>query len=70
MTLGPKVEAKAVIVHPGQPLRALENISVKAQTADGTQVSQDIGGWVAMPPEHWDAIKRVLDKEQPSTSKP
>jgi hypothetical protein len=32
-------------------------------TGSEAMISQDVGGWVAMPPEHWDAVKRQLEKK-------
>lgn len=63
LTLGPKVATKYTIVHPGKPLQILEPAKVKARLLDGTgdPVTQDIGGWVCLPPEHWEAIKRALE---------
>jgi hypothetical protein len=50
-------------------VRILENRKLQARTlaskkVDGATitgvVSQDVGGWVAMPEEHWDVIERKL----------
>lgn len=65
LTLGPKAKTDIVILKAGKPLRILENVTVKAKplkTLGIEPVEQDIGGWVAMPPEHWEAIKRAIEK--------
>lgn len=64
LTLGPQVRTEYTIVHVGKPLQVLESSKVKGRVLDGTgdAVDQDIGGWVVMPPDHWDAVKRTLEK--------
>jgi hypothetical protein len=71
ITLGPKTEVRAVIVTPGLPVEIIENQKVKAhvlteaQTEKGGEVNpfyQDVGGWIAMPPEHWQAVKREIER--------
>ena len=66
---GPKTETHHVLIKPGVPVRILENRKLQARTlaskkVDGATitgvVSQDVGGWVAMPEEHWDVIERKL----------
>ena len=65
VTVGPRVETQVVILRPGNPVRILENRKLKCQSMTGSEamISQDVGGWVAMPPEHWDAVKRQLEKK-------
>ena len=67
LTLGPTVKTEYVIVHPGKPLEVLENATVKGKVLDGTAdpVRQDIGGWVVMPQDHWNAVKRRLEAGKP-----
>jgi len=46
---------------------------MKGQTQDGTEVEQDVGGWIMMPPGHWEVIQRHLQqslKQQVSPKKP
>jgi len=65
--VGPKTQTDYVLVKPGVPVRVLENrvltcrtlVSEKGSSPSGT-VRQDVGGWVAMPEEHWDVIERKL----------
>ena len=61
LTIGPKTKEIYTIVHPGKPLRILENRKVKGRVMDGTggAVEQDLGGWVAMPEEHFAALQRA-----------
>ena len=64
LTLGPTVKTEYVIVKPGLPCRVLENETVRVKLLNGTadSVEQDIGGWVCMPPEHWETILPILEK--------
>jgi len=64
LTLGPVTKTEYVLIHPGKPLTALENKTVRARVLDGTgdAVKQDIGGWIMLPPDHWEAIKKRLEK--------
>ena len=62
-TIGPTVEVRHVLIHPGQPLRILENVTVDGERLDGGGAAEhDVGGWVAMPPSHWEVIKAHLEK--------
>lgn len=46
-----------MIVHPGQPLRVMESVTVKGERLDGGGIAEhDVSGWVMMPPDHWDLI--------------
>jgi hypothetical protein len=71
VTLGPQVRTQYVVLHPGKPMQALENVKVKGRVlnAGGTEagvgdtVEQDVGGWIFMPQDHWDAVKRQLEKQ-------
>lgn len=64
-TLGPTVETRYVIVHPGQPLRAMANQQIDGERMDGAGVvSQDVGGWVMMPPDHWAVIDKLIKQAQ------
>ena len=62
--MGPQVKTEYVIIHPGKPAQVLENKGLVVKTLDGqgNPVVQDVGGWVAMPPDHWAAIKAALEK--------
>ena len=63
-TLGPRVKTETIIVRAGRPLLITENVTVKGQIAGSDeQVHQDIGGWIALPEDHWDALMRALDKK-------
>ena len=61
-TIGPRIATKYIIVHPGKPIEVLENRKIKGILLEdpGDPVTMDIGGWVAMPPEHWEAVTRAL----------
>ncbi len=50
-----------MIVHAGQPMRAMENQTLDGERMDGAGVvHQDVGGWVMMPPDHWAVIQKML----------
>lgn len=63
LTLGPKTKTVYVVVFPGKPLEVVEPATVKGRLLDGSgdAVVQDVGGWILMPPEHWEAVKRALE---------
>ena len=62
-TLGPVTECKYVIVRPGQPIQIMQNVKVKGRRIDTNDVAKiDIGGWYAMPKEHFEALKRAAEK--------
>lgn len=62
--IGPQVETRYVIQKAGKPFRILGNVKVNGRLMDddGATVIQDVGGWVTMPPEHWEAVQRALEK--------
>ena len=66
LTLGPKTKTVYTIVYPGKPLEILEQVKVKARVIDGAgdPITQDIGGWICLPPEHWEAVKRALEAKK------
>lgn len=66
LRIGPEVKETYTILHPGRPMEVLKNAKVTGRLIDGTgqAVTQDVGGWVMMPPEHWAAIRRALEKEK------
>lgn len=62
-TLGPTIEKRTIIVHAGTGIEILDQVTVKAHllTDDGHDTfEQDIGGWVCLHPDHWDAVKREI----------
>ena len=68
-TLGPKVKTNYVFVYPGQPLIVAENSKVKVMmdqsgAVDNTPKTVDIGGWYAMPQEHYHALARAAGIEE------
>lgn len=65
LTLGPQVKTEYVIAHPGKPVQVLENKDLVVRTLDGqgSPIVKDVGGWVAMPLDHWTALKTVLEKQ-------
>lgn len=71
VTLGPKTKTEYHVVHAGKPFQALDNKTLKGKTLEGTgdAVEQNVDGWVFMPPDHWDLIKRMLDKKPTEAQK-
>lgn len=67
VTLGPMTEKKLVVVRPGVPVEILENRELDCRIlTDEDGVSdifhQDVGGWIAMPPEHWETLKAEFER--------
>lgn len=62
LTLGPTVQREFILVKPGQPVLILSNAKVRGQRLDDGSVvdGQQIGGWVAMPREHWEILQPLL----------
>jgi hypothetical protein len=67
LTLGPTIQREVVVVHAGQPVVIRENVTVKAHRADAPDApfEVDIGGWIAMPPEQFDELMRILLESAP-----
>lgn len=73
INLGPRTATEIVIVNPGNPVVLIENKAIKAVPytwGDGkltelkvsTPPKIDVGGWVAMPKGHFEALMRKLDQ--------
>ena len=65
ISLGPRVRTEYVILHAGRPIQVLENVKVKGRAIDGSgdAVEQDVGGWIMQPSDHWEAVKRGLERK-------
>lgn len=66
---GPVVKNELLIIKAGVPVEILKNVTVRGRTLgvdskDGQykEVDQDVGGWVTMPPEHWEMIQADLKR--------
>lgn len=66
-----EISATTVIVEAGKPVKLLQTTDPKAPKIivvaallkdEKIQVKQDISGWVAMPPSHWEQVKAALDE--------
>lgn len=67
LTLGPTIETRYVIVYPGMPGQVMDSKTVPLRLLGRDEVvRQDIGGWITMPREHFDALVRALTT-QPKT---
>lgn len=66
LTLGPRTRTAYIMVIPGKPLVILSQTTVTGRrldvAADSPTIQQDIGGWVAMPQAHFDALMRAAKK--------
>jgi len=63
--VGPEETERVVYVKPGQPGRVVGNVSVEIELTAAKAKKfrkQDIGGWVVMPPEHYDALMARLEE--------
>jgi len=61
LTLGPTTKVEYVVVYPGQPLQVMENETVKVRSLEDDSIGrQDIGGWIAMPRQHYEELFRRL----------
>jgi hypothetical protein len=57
--IGPQEKETITILHPGRPIKILRNCTVDARPLKDEQAKPakvDVGGWIAMPPDHWDAV--------------
>lgn len=71
-SIRPIDNAKYVVVEPGDPIQALDSadgktnrVIVKGVTLKGGAVStQDVTGWVMMPPSHWKIVSAQLEKDK------
>jgi len=53
-----------VIYRPGKPGLILKNVKVPVKhLATGEITEIDVGGGIYMPVEHWEVIKKRLDRE-------
>jgi hypothetical protein len=64
LTLGPKTKTVYTLIHPGRPIQILDKATVTGRVLDGTgdAVKQDVGGWVVMPMDHFNALKSAAEK--------
>lgn len=71
----PKETTKYVVLRAGQPGQILQGQPTKMRVrslATGEIVeNESVDGWVTMPQEHWDTVKRNLEngKEKESSEK-
>ena len=67
LTLGPQVEKKAIILKAGVPVEILEQqtLDCRVLTDKDGEVDvfrQDVGGWIAMHPDHWASLKAEMKR--------
>jgi len=57
------VKTEFVILKPGKPVIILDNqrVKVKPLLGEGGLSRISLGGWVAMPQEHFEALKRAAE---------
>jgi hypothetical protein len=69
LTLGPRIATKYVIVRPGKPLQVLsQGIVVEGRILNQSDeqagvVKQDISGWIVMPLDHFEALKKAAESQ-------
>jgi len=64
-SVGPQVESRIAIMRPGDAMMITENIKVKGKLLKDPkagEVKQDIGGWMAMPLNHWEIVKEEIKR--------
>lgn len=61
LTLGPRTKTDIVMVGVGRPIQILETAEVRGRALEDDAIveGQNIGGWVAMPREHYDEMMRA-----------
>lgn len=70
LSLGPQIKTEYVLVKAGRPFRALKNQSVTGRLLDETEatytndITQDVGGWIFMPEEHWRLVQKELEAKR------
>ncbi len=68
ISVGPQVQREIVFVHPGAPCRIAEDVEVEVtvKKPDGTSARQrqNIGGWMTLPPDVYDAVKAALEAKK------
>lgn len=65
LTLGPKIERRAIIIASGVPVEIIESRKLECHALNETEVNpfqQDVGGWIAMPPDHWKTVKSEIER--------
>jgi hypothetical protein len=67
--LSAKRETVIVMVNPGKPGLVAQKVKARIKIGDNDSVEQEIGGWVVMPPEHWERIKEKLKEENKEEGK-
>lgn len=63
--IGPQEKETITVLHPGRPVRILRNVALEARPLndeDGTPANVDVGGWVAMPPDHWKEVTASIQR--------
>ena len=74
LTIGPTVEKRLIVVKAGAPLQVTDQVNVHGRllTADEKSdiIEVDIGGWVVMHPDHWEAVKRTVENARLNPKKP
>ena len=52
------------LVGVGKPGQILNDTTVdfRQLNSDGQHVRQNVGGWIAMPPDHWEIVKEALEE--------
>lgn len=77
ISLGPKIEKRAIMVYPGVPVEIIQSAKVECHTLAKTEkegetdvFKQDVAGWVAMPPDHWRSLKAEVQRLRKKCGEP
>ena len=64
LSIGPKTKTEYIIARPGHPAQVVEQKTILTILPENASqpVSQDVGGWIVMPREHYEALMKALDK--------
>jgi hypothetical protein len=65
VSLRPKKEVNTIIMKPGNPGIILQDIKVTLKHSDPAGTIAElvpIAGWEAMPPEHFEAMMKAIDR--------
>ena len=56
-----------MIVRTGRPVEVMDNKILDVRVIDDPDHvgRQSLGGWIAMPREHWEALMRALETHTP-----
>lgn len=79
LTFGPTIERRAIVVRAGTGVEILTQVEVEARVLPESSpenravksdiFKQDVGGWIALHPDHWESVKREVMRLQQDRQK-